>query len=274
MRIPDQAGLGSGGGAQPRGLQFDDTIEDADMVVPACLLIPHQGLLSGELTLALFELAEDLAVTSVHIVGYPPYVDCPAAAEDTDLHDRGVRTDDVVPPVTAVTEDGQPADVDVDALRHIDIRVTADREDGHGGVRLVDGGFTQVKVEVAESAGGEGPPAQPEPPPADHAPEHGGGEAGRLTGGTGPLWEDLREIFLDRLQFPADAGAEGSLDPLGELLEGQPAREKVLAEHDHRVLAFGIRNPVGRVVHSYHRRPGQWGLAVWVRARPQLISRD
>lgn len=204
----------------------------------------------GELTLALFELAEDLAVTSVHIVGHPPHVHCPAAAEHADVHDRGVGTDDIVPPVTVVTEDGQPADVDVDALRHIDIGVTEDREDGHGGVRLVDGGFTQVEVEVSEGASGEGPLAQPESPAADHSPQYGGGETGRLAGGTGRLLEDLRQVFLDRRQFPADAGPEGGLDPLGEFLEGQAAREKVLAEHDYRVLAFGIRNPVGRVVHG------------------------
>jgi hypothetical protein len=88
------------------------------------------------------------------------------------------------------------------------------------------------------------------PSAADHAPKHGGGDAGWLTGGTGCLREDLRQVFPDRREFPADAGAEGRLDPLGELLKGQAAREKTLAEHDHRVLAFGIRNPIGRVVHS------------------------
>lgn len=203
-----------------------------------------------ELTLALFELAEDLAVTSVHIVGHPPHIYGPAAAEYANVNGWGVGADDVAPPVTVVTEDGQPADVDVDALRHIDIGVTADREDGHGGVRLVDGGFTQVEIEVAEDAGREGPPAQPEPSAADHTPEYGGGESGRLAGGTGRLTEDLRQIFLDRLQFPADAGPEGGLDPFGELLEGQAARQKMLAEHDHRVLAFGIRDPEGRIVHG------------------------
>ena len=161
----------------------------------------------GELTLALFELAEDLAVTSVHIVGHPPHVHCPAAAEHADVHDRGVGTDDIVPPVT-------------------------------------------VEVEVSEGASGEGPLAQPESPAADHSPQYGGGETGRLAGGTGRLLEDLRQVYLDRRQFPADAGPEGGLDPLGEFLEGQAAREKVLAEHDYRVLAFGIRNPVGRVVHG------------------------
>jgi hypothetical protein len=60
----------------------------------------------------------------------------------------------------------------------------------------------------------------------------------------------VRQVFLDRREFPADAGPESSLDPLGELLEGQAAREQMLAEHDHRMLAFGIRNPVGRVVHD------------------------
>ncbi len=84
-----------------------------------------------KLALALFKLAEDVAVAALHIVRHPPYVDCPTAAECANANDRGLRAADVPPPLAAVTEDGDSADVDIDAFRHIDIDVTAGHEDGH-----------------------------------------------------------------------------------------------------------------------------------------------
>ena len=74
---------------------------------------------------------------------------------------RGVRAAGVAAPVPVMPEDRDPADVDVDAFRHVDIGVAERREDGHRRLPVVDGGFPQVEVEIAEDAGGDGPPAQP-----------------------------------------------------------------------------------------------------------------
>lgn len=66
----------------------------------------------------------------------------------------------------------------------------------------------------------------------------------RETGGpatrTGCLHEDLGQVILDTGQLPAEPGPQGSINSLGELLERQPAREKMLAKRDNSVLAVSI----------------------------------
>jgi hypothetical protein len=59
-----------------------------------------------------------------------------------------------------VPEDRDSADVDVDAFRHVDIGVAEGREGGHGRLPVIDGGLTQVEVEIPEDTGGDRPPAQ------------------------------------------------------------------------------------------------------------------
>src|SRR6266705_5954107 len=102
----------------------------------------------GKLALTVFKLAEDVAVTAVvHIVRNPPYVDCPGKAEYANVDGRGGRAVGVAAPVPAVAEDGDSADVDVNAFRHVDIDVAERRQNGHRRLAVIDGGFTQIEVE-------------------------------------------------------------------------------------------------------------------------------
>jgi hypothetical protein len=45
---------------------------------------------------------------------------------------------------------------------------------------------------------------------------------------------------LDTLQLPAEPGPQGGLDSLGELLERQAPREKMLAKRDDSLLAVSV----------------------------------
>jgi hypothetical protein len=73
----------------------------------------------GKLALAVFKLAEDVAVAGVpHVLRHPPDVDCPGKAERLNMNDGSVRAVGVPAPVPAVTKYGDPAYLDVDAFRH------------------------------------------------------------------------------------------------------------------------------------------------------------
>src|SRR5690349_10936608 len=133
-----------------------------------------------KLALAVFNLTEDLAVVAAHVVRHPPDVDGAEDAERADVDGRGVRMSAVAPPVPAVAEEGEAADVHVDTLRHVDVNVAEGGEDGDGRLRKVDGGFAQIEVEVAEGGGRDRPLVEPEPPAPRHMTEQGRGEAGRL----------------------------------------------------------------------------------------------
>ena len=161
-----------------------------------------------------------------------------------------------------MTENGHPGDVDAHALGHVDVRVAERHEQGHGGLWPVDGSLTQIQVQIAEGAGGQGPLPQPERPAPRDMTEQGRGEARWLTARAGHGRGARGQVFLEARQFPADTGPEGGLDPFGEFVQRQAAREQVLAEHDHGLLALGVRNPDGLIVHSCHARPGLGGEAI------------
>jgi hypothetical protein len=80
--------------------------------------------------------------------------------------------------------------------------------------------------------------------------EQGRREAGGLAARTGRRHEEHGQIFPDTRQFCAGPGPQGHFDSLGEFLEGQPAREKVLAKDDDSLLAIGVRDAQGRIVHG------------------------
>ena len=216
---------------------------------------PALAVSAWKLALALFELAEDVAVIAVHIVRHAPYVDCPEAAECANVNGRGIRPADVAPPLAAVTEDGDSADVDVNALRHIYIDVTEGHEDGHGRLRMVDRGFAQIEVEVSQDSGGDGPPAQSQPAAPHDVTEQGCAEAGGFAARTGYLRGNLRQVYLDTRQLPSETSPKGDLDPLGELIERQAPRKKMIAKRDNSLLALGIRDAKRRIVHGCHVRP-------------------
>src|SRR6202023_2962989 len=95
---------------------------------------------------AVVKFAEDIAVAAAaHIVRHPPYVDCPGKAEYANTNDRGLQAADVAAPVPAVAEDGDSADVDINAFWHIDIDVTERRENRHRRPPLIHRGFAQIE---------------------------------------------------------------------------------------------------------------------------------
>ena len=92
--------------------------------------------------LAAFKFAEYVAVAAAaHIMRHPPYVNCPGEAENADMNSWGVRAAGVAAPVPAVAEDGDSADVDVNAFWHVDIDVAERRQNGHRRPPLIDRGF-------------------------------------------------------------------------------------------------------------------------------------
>jgi hypothetical protein len=203
--------------------------------------LPVLAILRRKLVPAVVKCAEDIAVTAAaHIVRHPPYVDCPGKAEYANMNGRGVRAAGVAAPVPAVAEDGDSADVDVNAFRHIDIDVTERRQNRHHRPPLIDGGFAQIEVQISEGTGGDGPPAQPEPPASRDMTKQGRREAGGPAARTGCLGKDLGQVVLNMRQLAAEPGPQGGLDSLGELLKRQAAREKMLAKRDDSPLTVGV----------------------------------
>ena len=108
-----------------------------------------------------FELAEDLVVAALHVMGDAPDVDRRKAAERANVNGRRVRAGLVAAPLAAVTEQGGSADVDVDALRDVDVDVAEASKNGYDGPRVVDFGFTQIQIKIPESTDGQSPASQP-----------------------------------------------------------------------------------------------------------------
>ena len=156
------------------------------------------------------------------------------------MNGRGVRVVDVATPVPAVAQDGKSAHVDINAFRHVDIDVTERRENRHRRPALIDRSVAEIEVEISEGAGGEGPSAKPEPPASCDMTKQRRREARGPAARTGCLHEDPGQVFLDTCQFPAKSGPQGGLDSLGELLERQAAREKMLAQRDDSMLTVTV----------------------------------
>ena len=65
-------------------------------------------------------------------------------------------------------------------------------------------------------------------------------EAGGPAARAGCLNEYPGQVVLDTRQLPAEPGPQGGLDSLGELLERQAPREKMLAKRDDSLLAVSV----------------------------------
>jgi hypothetical protein len=139
-----------------------------------------------------------------------------------------------------VAKDGQTADVDVDAFRHVDIDVPEDRHDRHCRPLLIDSGSAQIEVKISEGAGGDSPPAQPEPPAPGNMAKQRRSKARRLAPRADWLNEYLGQVVLHLCQFPGDFRLQGNVDAFRELLKREAAGEKMLPERDDGLLAIGV----------------------------------
>src|SRR5258708_38481861 len=134
---------------------------------------------------------------------HPPYVDRRKAASCENVNGRRVRGADILPPLAEVAEDRDSADLDINPFWHVDIDVPEGQQDGRGRARLVDGGFAQIEVQVAEGGGCEGPAAKSQPPAPHDMTEHGRGEAGPRTTRTGGRRWNPAEALPNRGRQPA-----------------------------------------------------------------------
>src|SRR3954452_7226082 len=93
-------------------------------------LMPEPGS-GGQFTLLRFELCDHLAIRPVHVRGNTPDIDSAKQAVRAHAQRRLGCPCCVAPPVAAAAEDDQPADLDVDPVREIDVDVAEEREDVH-----------------------------------------------------------------------------------------------------------------------------------------------
>ncbi len=177
---------------------------------------------------------------------HAPDADCSNAAERANVNSRRVGACDVAAPLPAATEEGDSTNVDADALQYIDVDVAERSQNGHGRRRSVDLGFSQIEVDVCEDADGDRPPPQPEPPAPHDTAEERRGDTGGAARPNRLSW-NVREALPGTDQLLSDPGLVGDFDSLGELLERQPPREEMVSQRDHRLLALGVRNPIGQV---------------------------
>ena len=78
-----------------------------------------------------------------------------------------------------MTKGDDAADVDVDALRRIDVDVAEDNDDSHGYLRAVHLGLAHIEVDVSEGSYGKGPSLQPPAAASHDMTEQSRGETGR-----------------------------------------------------------------------------------------------
>ena len=199
---------------------------------------------------------EYLAIAGVsHVLRHPPDINRPGKAEGANMNGRGVRAVSVEAPVPAVAKEADSADVDVDAFWHIDIDVSERRENGHGGLPVVDRDVAQVEVEIPETAGGHGLPAQSHPTAPDDVTEQGRCKPGGLAARPGRRDEDIGQVFFKTRQFRANTSTQSGFDPLGEFLQSQPACKEMFTQRDDSLLTVIVRDAHGSVIHSRHARP-------------------
>src|SRR5258708_19886889 len=136
---------------------------------------------------------------------HPPYVDRRKTASCASVNGRRVRGADILPPLAEVAEDRDSADLDIIPFWHVDIDVPEGQQDGRGRARLVDGGFAQIEVQVAEGGGCEGPAAKSQPPAPHDMTEHGRGEAGPPTTPTGARRRNPPAALLHPPPLPSAA---------------------------------------------------------------------
>jgi len=202
-------------------------------------LAPVLVISGGKLAAAVMERPQDLTVTAAaHIARHPPHVDGPGQAEYANVNARGVRLAGVAPPIPAVAENGEPANVDVDAFRHIDIDVPGRRQNVYRRPPLINGGVAQIEIEISEGTSGKGPPAQPEPPAPHDMTQQRRGKTSGPAARTGRLDQCFRQVILQMRQLPGDPGPQRGLGSLTELLERQPTRDQMLPKRDENLFTI------------------------------------
>jgi uncharacterized protein (TIGR02246 family) len=112
-----------------------------------------------KLPLTLFGSADDVAVSAPRVTRHAPDVNCRTAASGPNANYRRVCASNVPPSVPEVAKNGDPADLDVDVFRHVDIDVPAGEQEGYGRARLIHHRIAEVEVQIAEDRRATGPPA-------------------------------------------------------------------------------------------------------------------
>ena len=113
------------------------------------------------LVLFVLKLVEDLVVAAVHLMRHTPDVDRRNAAERADVNGWRVRTGYIAAPLPAVTEQGDSANLDVDALGHVEVDIAEGGKDGHDRPPVVDLGLTEIQVKIAKGADCQCPAPEP-----------------------------------------------------------------------------------------------------------------
>ncbi len=171
------------------------------------------------------------------------------------MNGRGVGAVSVEAPVPAVAKEANSTHVDIDAFWHIDIDVSKRSENGHRGLPVVDRYVAQVEVEIPETAGGHGLPAQSHPTAPDDVTEQGRCKPGRLAARPRRRDEDIGQVFFKVRQFRGNTSTQSDFDPLGELFQSQPACKEMLTQHDDSLLTVIIRDAHRSVIHGRNASP-------------------
>ena len=113
------------------------------------------------LVLFVLKLAEDLVVAALHLMRHAPDVDRRNTAERANVNSWRVRTGYIAAPLPTVTEQGDSANLDVDALGHVEVDIAEGSKDGHDRPWVVDLGFTEIQVKIPEGADCQCPAPEP-----------------------------------------------------------------------------------------------------------------
>jgi hypothetical protein len=200
------------------------------------------------LPLLSLQVTGDLSVGAAHPMRHPPHIHRPEEGERTNTNAGRALVGNVLPPLTAVAEGGNTAEVDFDAPWHIDVSVPKRDQDGHDCLRAVHLGLAQIKVEVTKSSDGKRSIPKPQAPASHDVTEQRSGQTGRSAPLAHWLGRGVRQSLTNGYQLLADPSPIGPLDSLRELVERQPSREEVITQRCDRLLTVRVRDTLGQII--------------------------
>src|SRR5438034_2689378 len=189
---------------------------------------------------------DQLAIGAGHAGRDAPDVARPEHGVDPDPDERRVGRRVVVTMLAAMPEDGEAAQIHVDALRCVEIGVAEQKQRGDRHGLSADLRTAQVDVGIAEEDRQAGEPWHSPPSPALHASEGDAREALRPTSRSrrGALRVGGK-VVRERLELRPRPRRVDSVETLREFLEREAALDHVSAEDPDRLLAFRIGGPEG-----------------------------